>query len=343
MRLSDSVADDPSITTPEPAPAPAPVASRRRGIGALAWLIVLVALVAGAWFGWRTWQAEMARASAASRQAEQRTAALATQIESLRGDQRTQSQRMQQAEATNRILREELLGFGQRAAAVENSVTQLADHERTGVRDLRLGEIDLVLALAEQRLRLAGELDAARRGYALAAGLMDDIDDPALIDLRQTLAQERDALTALGSDPRAVAARRVQAFAIALPALPAERSDTNVRDIHAPWWQRVLDRIVDVRPSDTGVAVSPSDRNAGLAALRLELTLAQAAVERRDRVAYRQALARADAWLQRLWPDSPSRQRQRVALRQLQSLPLSIDLPTLGSTREQLRRVRAVD
>lgn len=320
-------------------PSPAPVRKSHRSFAALAWLIVLVALIAGGWFGWRAWQAQQLRERNAVAQSAQRDSELEARVTALRAEQRAQVQRLQQAEATNRVLRDELLGLGQRAALIEDSVSKLADPNRSGAQALRLDEVEMVLTLAEQRLQLAGDLDGARHGYALAAGLLEGIHDPAYLSLRQTLAQERAALDALGRDPRAIAAERVQAFAVALPSLPTQTDA--VEDARLPWWRRALSRIVQVRPADTSAVIDSGERNAGLDALQLDLTLAQAAAERRDRDGYRAALARADGWLQRLWPTSKTRDELRAQLKQLQALPLAIDVPTLGSTRAQLRGLRA--
>ncbi|MDN5780567.1 MAG: uroporphyrinogen-III C-methyltransferase [Luteimonas sp.] len=319
-------------------PPPPPVARRRSG-SALAWLTALVALAACGWFGWHGWQARTQHALDVEAQATQRLGALEQRIAALHDDQRAQAQRLQQAAATNRVLRDELLGIGQRAALLEDSVSKLADPERNGAQALRLDELEVVLGLVQQRLQLAGDLDGARRGYALAASLLDGIHDPAWLSLRQTLAQERSAVDALGADPRAIAAGRLQAFAAALPALPITAA---ARDDDAlPWWRRAFARIIDVRHADTAVAIAPGDRAAGLAALQLELTLAQAAAERRDRDGYRNALARADGWTTRLWPDSPQLRERRARLRELRELPLAISLPTLGTTLGQLRAMRA--
>ena len=323
------------MSTPAPATSTAP----RHGSSALAWLVALLLLAAGGWFGWQWWQARTLHERSLETQAAQHVSALEQRIDALQQEQRAQAKRLQQADATNRVLRDELLGIGQRAALLEDSVSQLADPERNGAQSLRLDELELVLGLAQQRLRLAGDIDGARRGYALAASLLDGIHDPAWLSLRQTLVQERSALDALGADPRAVAAGRLQAFSASLPALPiavAGREDPSL-----PWWRRAFARIVDVRHADTAVAIEPGDRAAGLAALQLELTLAQAAAERRDRDGYREALARADGWTTRLWPDSPQLRERRALLRELRGLPLAIELPTLGTTLDQLRAMRA--
>jgi len=324
------------LDTPAPTASTAP---RRRGASALLWLVLLLVLAAGGWFGWQAWQARTQQAHDVEVQAAQRIDTLAQDLATLQREQRAQAKRLQHADATNRVLREELLGVGQRAALLEDSVSALSDPQRSGAQSLRLDELELVLGLARQRLLLAADLDGARRGYALAASLLDGIHDPAWLSLRQTLAQERSALDALGADPRAVAAGRLQAFAASLPALPITVAARDAVD--EPWWRRAFARVIDVRHADAAVAIEPGDRAAGLAALQLELTLARAAAERRDRDGYREALERADGWTTRLWPDTPQRRERRDRLRELRELPLAVELPTLGTTLDQLRAMRA--
>ena len=321
------------------AASPPPSAPRRGGGGrTVLWLFALALLAVLGWRGWLAWQAWQAQAAAAARDRAGQWHALDARIDALRRDQRAQAQRITQADAGNRVLRDEVLGLGQRVALLQDSVDKLADPARRGVQALRLDEVELLLALGEQRLQLAGDLDGARRAYALADGVLAGIDDPAWLDLRQALAQERAALDALGADPKSLALARLDAFATALAPPPAFPEDAH--DIALPWWRRAFARIVEVRPSNRDVAVAPGDRAAGYAALQLELTLARSACERRDGAAWRSALARADGWLSRLWPASPALQRQRAQLGALQSLPLQLALPTLGSTLQQLRSMR---
>jgi uroporphyrin-3 C-methyltransferase len=309
--------------------------ARRGGFVAL---IVLVALLAVGWRGWQWWLARQQHAAARADAVAQQWQALDTRIEALRRDQRAQAQRLQQADATNRVLRDELLGIGQRAALLEDSVRRLADPQVHGTQALRLDEVELLLGQGEQRLRLAGDLDGARRAYAIAAGVLEGVDDPAYLNLRQALVQERAALDALGADPRSLAEGRLEAFAATLAA-PARIAPAAPGG--SPWWRRALDAVVRVRPSGAAVATEGADRAAGRAALQLELTLARAAIERRDEAGYSAALARVDGWLRRLAPDSPELRRQRARLRRLSALPLVLHLPVLGSTREQLQAMRA--
>ncbi len=316
---------------------PPPTSFRRTGVWP--WLLLVLALVAVGAYGWRERQASVARELAAAADAGQRLQAIEDRFDALRRDQRAQTQRLQQADATNRLLRDELLGIGQRAALLEESVAKLADPDRHGAQALRLDEAELLLAMADRRLQIAGDLDGARRAYALAAGVLDGVDDPAYLSLRQTLQQERAALDAVGSEPRVQAMARLDTFANALLAAPPRPSATDGQ--HVPWWRRAFAGVVAVQPSGRHVAVQPSDRAAAQAGLQLELSLARAAAERRDGAGYRAAIARAKTWLARLWPPSRALQRQQGHLDALAALPLSLSLPTMGTTLVQLRQMRA--
>jgi uroporphyrin-3 C-methyltransferase len=315
-------------TSPDDTPAP-----RRRN--AVFWIVPLLLVIAAAAIGWRQWRAhEQADAD----QLNQQVDALSERLNSMRTEQRSHARRLQQADSLNRVLRDELDGITQRAVLLESSVEKLADPDRHGAQALRLDETELLLTLGSQRLQIAGDLDGARRAYALAAGVLDGVDDPAYLSLRQTLLQERTALDALGADPRVKAIAQLDTFAQNVTA-PATR-DALARDPRAPWWKRAFGNLIQVQPTDRAVAVQVADRAAALAGLQLEISLARTAAERRDEAGYREALRRADAWLQRLAPDSDALNQQRAKLQALAALPLSLSVPTLGSTLQQLRQLR---
>lgn len=322
----------PAPPAPPPAPAPAPA---RNGL-AIA-LGLLAAAAAGGWL-WHVVQERAEREARAEAEAAQQLDAMRSRVDSLRRDVRGHSQRLQQADATNRVLRDELIGMGQRATVLEDQVAKLADASREGAQALRLDEAELLLTLGEQRLRLAADLDGARRAYALAAGVLQGVDSPAALNLRQALAQERAALDTLDIDPGLEALAGLDAFARALPPDDAAPARSAAVDAAAPWWERVLARLVQVRRADEALALSAHDRAAARIGLELELSLARAAAERRDSTSYRAALMRADAWLPRLWSGGGGRRKE---LERLRALPLAPDMPTLGSTLELLRAQRA--
>ena len=323
------------MDTPETS-APASTPARRSRAGGLLLLALLRAAAAAAGLlGWRQWQAWQAQALAG----EQQRDALDARIDSLRQAQRAQTQRLQQAEATNRVLRDELLGLGQRAAAIEDNVSRLADADRNGARALRLDQVELLLGIGQQRLQLDGDLDGAQRALALAAPLLAEVDDPAWLNLKQTLAQEQAALAALGPDPRLHAAALLDRVVADIPAQQAVPSGATTAQ-PAPWHARLLDRIVRVQPTASAGLRDRADREAALAALQLEATLARASIASHDDAGLQRALTRIDGWLQRLLAGSPQLARRRAAVARLRALPLQPAAPLAGSTLAQLRALR---
>ena len=315
--------------------APSPSPPRRSRAGSLLLLsLVLLALAAAGGWAWQHWQQAQARASAA---ADARQSAMAARLDALRATQRAQAQRLQQAEATNRLLRDELLGIGQRAALLEDSVSRLADPDRHGAQALRLDELELLLAIGQQRLRLDDDVEGAHRALALAAPLLAGIDDPAYLSLRQTLAQEQAALDALGPDPRLRAATLLAGLERGLQA-PAPTLAAG--DPRRPWYARLLDRVVTVQPTASAGLRAGTDREAAFAAAQVDIALARAAIERRDGVALGLALDRIGAWQRRLLAGSPMLAAQQRELATLRALALRHDSPLAGSSLQQLRALR---
>lgn len=317
---------------------PTPSTSRRPQWAWVLLPVLVVVLAAAGWGGWRWWQAQASERERLAGAEQQRWEALGQTLDTLRRDQRATSERLQDAAATNRVLRDEMLGLGQRNALLEETVSKLADPNRHGAQALRLDEVELLLAQGQQRLAIAGDLDGARRAYALAAGALAGIDDPAYLNLRQALVQERNALDALGAGPQAALADELERFVKRLEALPAQAADA-AGDTR-PWWQKLLSPLVQVRPSRGNVLVARSERIGAQDSLQIEISLARAALERGDAGAWKQALARVDGWLARLWPDTPELRRQRAELARLQRAPLRPATPELGSTLLQLRAMR---
>ena len=319
--------------TDETAPSP-----KRGNRGLVIVLLVVLLLGLAGWRGWVAWHAREQQAQAQVDEAEQRIAALEQRLDALRRDQRAQTQRILDAAATNRVLRDEVLGLSQRGALLEDSVSKLAHPTRHGAQALRMDEVELLLIQAQQRIAIADDMDGASRAYALAAGALQGVDDPRLLNLRQALAQERAALESLGGGPHAAISARLDRFAAALATLPQRAPATG--DGSRPTWQRMLAPLVDVRPTVGDVAIAPSERATGEAALQIELALARAALERDDAAGFIAALDRINAWLPRLWPDTPALQQRRAELKALRATPLQPDAPVLGSTLQQLRLLR---
>lgn len=316
---------------------PEPSARRR---SQLAWWLLPLLILAAGGYGWHLWQQHRA-ADVGTAAAAARIGTLEARLDALRSSQRANAQRLQQSEATNRVLRDELLGLGERAAIIEESFASYTDARRHGSQALRLDEAELLLSIGRQRLLLAGDLDGARRAYTLAAGVLAGVDDPAYLSLRQTLGQERAALEAAGPLPRTLALARLEQLVLEATAPPAEAPAVAAAD--APWWRRAFGRIIQARPSAAELASQPADIAAARAGLQLEVTLARAAAERGDGPGFATALRRTGGWLQRLQPDPDAAARQRKELEAIAKLPLSPGFATFGTTLEQLRQSRALE
>lgn len=296
--------------------------------------LVLAAVVAAA--GWYLLQ-QRQLAEGQSQQMASQMQALEQSLQSLRADQRANARTLQDAASGNRLLRDEVLGVSQRNALLEENVARLTADTRQGLQLLRQEEVEVMLGQAMQRLEYGHDLDSARRLYALAENMLQGLEGPGLLDLRQSLRQERSVLDALGPDPRMRLASELDSVLKALLAM--ERQAPESRD-DLQWWQRVLSPLVDIHRSDAGVLLADSQRVQALDSLQLEVSLARAALERGDQAGWERALGRISDWVGRLWPDGPARQRQQQALTQLRQAPLTPVLPELGSTLRQMRQMR---
>ncbi len=307
-----------------------------RGL-ALLWLLVLAVMAFGGWKLRAWWIANMQSPAVAAASDDTAAVDLPAAVSALRREQHALAQRMSDATSASQLLRDEVLGVGERAALLEQSVARIASPRAQGEQALRLDEAELLLTIGQQQLELSSDVASALHAYALADATLAGSTDPAALNLRQSLAQEAAALRALPPDPRASMAGALDAFEATLDAQPHVAAPTPVA--HASVFDRVVGSMVEVRRAQAQELLDPATREAGLTALRLELTLSRLALERRDAVGFRAALARIDSWLPRLYsPATVAQQRRQLA--DLQHAPLKIDLPTLGGTLDELHRLR---
>ncbi|WP_146907534.1 uroporphyrinogen-III C-methyltransferase [Arenimonas daejeonensis] len=317
----------------------------RRRSGALGWLLLLVVLVVAGYGGWRAWQAwrpaEDAGPDLSPEALDARLLEAEQALATLRRTHQGLDQRLTDTSARTGLLRDEVLGVGQRAAILEDNLRELSAQASEGREALRLDEAELLLSLAQARLAIAGDVEGAIRATVMARDVLAPLTDPQFISLRQTLGQELSALRALPADPRRIAAAELDALQSSLghlasraPGAPTMAGGSDSR------WQRLLDAVVQVRPSSAQDLISPSDRATGEAALGLELALARTALDRRDQASFRAGLERIDQWLQRLYAESNTLRVQRERLVVLASLSLTPDLPVQGAGLQQLRSLR---
>lgn len=316
----------------------------RRSSGALGWLLLMAVLAAGGYGAWLAWQTLRPSPDAGPDLSPEALDARLLEAEqaltALRRTHHGLDQRLTDTTARTGLLRDEVLGVGQRAAILEDNLRELSTQNREGREALRLDEVELLLSLAQARLTIAGDLAGAIHATVLARETLEPLTDPQYINLRQTLVQELAALRALPADPRTLAAGELDALQARLPRLASRAPGEPMDPGQAAGWQRLLDLIVQVRPSSAQDLISPADRSTGEAALGLELALARTALERRDEAGFRAGLQRIDQWLQRLYAEDAQLRERRERLAQLGGLALTADLPIQGAGLQQLRDLR---
>jgi uroporphyrin-3 C-methyltransferase len=310
------------------------------------WALLAIAALLAALFGWKTWSAaderEVETVDLSNEALDARLLQVESQLETARRAAEAQEQRLVDTRARTGLLRDEVLALTQRASLIEDSVRDAGS--RDGVAALRLDEAELLLTIAQQRLQLSGDLAGAVRATELADGVLSTQRDPALVDLRQTLAQELAALRALPASPRAAATGELDALQAMLPRLEGQDALAAAREREAAGprsaTQRLLDSLVQVRRTGGQDLLAPGDREAGSAALALELALARSALASGDEVAFRHALSRIDGWLQRLYPDGAALRERRARLARLGKLQLGYSLPIAGASLKQLQALQ---
>lgn len=329
---------------PDTAPAIAPAAPQPRPARWPWWLAGLALLAATGYFSQPYWPklsppreaAPDLSPEALDRRLLDTESAMAT----VKRGQQTIDQRLADTRARTDLLRDEVLGIGQRSAIIEDNLRELAKATAESHDVLRLDEAELLLGLAQTRLRIAGDQAGAVQATALAEAALAALTDPQWVSLRQTLADELAALHSLPADPRLQAEQGLAALEAALPQLSAPASAQATVAARPSGLQRLLDALIQIRPSGAQDLLAPSGRATGEAALALELALARTALEQRDDARFRASLARIGRWLARLYVDSPLLKEQQAQLDQLAARPLTPQWPALGRTLEQLRELR---
>ena len=320
-------------------------ASPRRGRASvllILWLAILALLAFSGWElrGW--WRAHMQSTTTSAAPSDDSSASpdvpdVPAAIGALRREQHALAQRMSDATASDQVLRDEVLGVGERAALLEQSVARMSSPHAQGEDALRIDEAELLLTIGQQQLELSSDVAAALHAYALADSALSGSSDPNALNLRQSLAQEIAALRALPPDPRAAIAGRLDAFEAGLNAQPFVATTSPIQ--RSSVFDRVVGSMVEVRHAQAQDLLDPAARDAGLTALRLELTIARLALAQRDATAFHASLVRIDGWLPRLF-DAAIVAQQRRQLADMQHAPLRFDLPSLGGTLDEIRRLR---
>jgi uroporphyrin-3 C-methyltransferase len=339
--------EDSDVASPPTVPAAAPVPPRpatavRRG-GALATLIALVALLVAGFALWRVVAIERGRDDAQSAlrgELDARIDDLSRAVDQRKRDFDTVRQRVADADSVNKSVREELLALGERSRHLEDAVANLADQRLTGRDALALNEAEFLLQLADERLALFHDAQAALAAYRLADSALASAEDPVFSGVRQTIGAEMQALAAakpLETTATLAALERVRESLATLPPKTAPA-------VAGPPPSKLAALLRQFVRIDDAAGAAPESRDPALARslIAIELRGAEAALLARDAETYAASLKRAKAAISTGFDaQSEIAKRDLAELDRLASAPLAPSLPELGSALRELRNLRA--
>lgn len=350
--MTDSPIDAPP--TPDPAASSSvPVVQHARRRSSWPWLVLLLAIAAGALWFWDA-QKRLAVAERSSSEWQQiadelrgRQLEVDRELEVLRDRQRTIDSRLTDTASGQRVLRNEMLGIGERAALLEEALTRLAESRQEGAQALLLDEAEFLLLMGEQRMALAGEgvingYASTLRTFQLADSALAGLQDPLYAPLRQSLAQEIAAMQSAPAGFGPVARVRIEALLADLPTLPAPSAREESTDGGQSRLAVLLGQLVTVRRLDeAGAPIDPLLRSANIAALTLQLRLALVALDRGDLQEWEAARQRALTAFTSLFDQTHSGVATHAASLRSLTPETSTSAPAIGNTLRELRNLRA--
>ncbi len=316
MSEPDKPSGDPIVQVPPDSGArgQAPRAAAR-GANPLAWLLLIVLLAAAGYGVWRGWHWSTGTLEAMSGQQELITR-LGREVQNLRAQADELASRqtdLSQAVQRNGV---DLATLGGRLEDSDEALARLNETVEGGRTRVQLAAVEQLMLMANDRLQLAHDASSALRALDLADQRLARLSDPRLFPIRQALAQERAALTALvlpDTTGFALALSDIQKRAATLPLrvhVPAQfdAATAPVAAAEASWLGRVaagvqaaLSEIFSLRRDERGSPrlLDPDEAARVGQILELKLEGARLALLARDGLAFRELTGAAREWLAR--------------------------------------------
>ncbi len=340
----------PPPSVPASRPYAAPTLPRRRS-SASGWLWLLALIAVAGYLYWRLQTIEQGHDQSAQNeqtQAQQLRAqvdALARSVETTRHDADGLRARLDDAAKVNESLRGQVLGLSERARLAEDAIANLAEKRLSGHDALLLDEAELLLVLGGERYALFNDPAPALAAYRLADGALAEANDAAFSFVRQSIAAEIDALSALQAANIPALQTQLTQLRAKLAQLPAAASRTQAAApaTSARWWQ-IFGELVRVRrDGDTQALLAHNDAALARALVDTSLRDAQAALLARDEAHFRGALATARAQLGADFDTGSTDVTQAQAvLDELAKATIAPPPPSvLGAALKELRNLRA--
>lgn len=222
-----------------------------------------------------------------------------------------------------------------------------------------LADVEQVLLVADQQLRLSANVKAALIAMQNAESRLQRLDRPGLAELRKRIGRDIEHLRALPEVDQPELSRQLESIIIAVDGLPlaqdvrpparakavaAEPAEGNAwqRFWHELWQElRQLIRIEDTRQQELPL-LSPEQSFFMRENVKLRLLTAKLAMMTHDQAGFRRELKTVRLWLDR-YCDNTARATQQVLgeVKKLSAATIAVDVPDISPTLDAVRNYRA--
>lgn len=238
-----------------------------------------------------------------------------------------------------------------RVEASEGALTSLSTRNLDAVAELDLAEVDYLLRLANERLRLFSDPAAADNALEIADSHLAAFDNPMYLGVRQGIASARRQLTSVSLPDFLEISTRLDALQQEAGLLPfpagEQASGTDVVQAEVGWWQKVkgaFSNLVTVRRStaEENQRITLQDKDYIRQGIWLQFEAAQLALMRQDQDAFRASLGRASDTLT-TWFD-PGGDRYKAVIKgiaEVAALQIQVQLPDISAPWSTLRLLRS--
>ena len=238
-----------------------------------------------------------------------------------------------------------------RLLASEAALTGMATRELDAGGELDLAEVDYLLRLANERLKLFSDPLAADQALEVADMHLEALDNPIYLGVRQDIASARRALSTVQVPDYLEIAGRLDSIQQQIASLPFQGQDPVAKTAGAAegegWWEKVkgvFSNLVTVRRStdQENERISLQDKDYIRQRVWLQLEIAHLSLMQRDQQAFRTSLQRIQESLS-TWFDQDDAAYKGIEqeIKQLSAIDVDVDIPDITAPWSTLRLIRA--
>ncbi len=354
-----------------------------RSGGVLGFLALLFAIAALAATGWMWWQgqattveesqrlsSELARLESNNRELSVQLTQLREGLRALESDDpaaklselqqgqqtdRSNIERVEQAinEQTTlaRSLQATADSLSTRLMAAESALGAISARELNAAGELDIAEVDFLLRLASERLKLFSDPVSADEALEIADSHLAALDNPMYLGVRQEIAVARRELAAVKIPDYLDLTGRLEAVQQEIAALPFRSGEqeqvaaSQAEDLG--WWDKVksvFSSLVTVRRStqEENRRISLQDKDYIRQGVWLQLEVARLALMRRDQAVFRASLGQARETLSTWFDSSDSHYSAAIqGIDGLSAAQVRVVVPDITGPWSSLRQLRS--